>query len=61
MFADIVDFTAMCRVVEPDAVMWILNELYTAFDNLLEEHGVYKARCRPGQGCKGVGWGGKRT
>ena len=42
MFADIVGFTSMCKRVSPARVMSFLNELYSAFDDLVEIYRVYK-------------------
>ncbi|GLI67458.1 hypothetical protein VaNZ11_011655 [Volvox africanus] len=42
LFADIQGFTPMCQMLEPQVVMAFLNDLFTCFDNRLEEFGVYK-------------------
>ena len=42
LFADIVGFTSMCRKVEPEDVMGMLNDLYLRFDALTTQHDVYK-------------------
>ncbi|KXZ53574.1 hypothetical protein GPECTOR_6g491 [Gonium pectorale] len=42
LFADIKGFTPMCGVLEPHAVMAMLNELFSRFDELLDQHGVFK-------------------
>ena len=42
LFADIVSFTTMCNEVPAQAVMAFLNDLFTKFDALVEQHGVYK-------------------
>ena len=42
MFADIVGFTSLCKRLPPTRVMTFLNELYSAFDELVAIYGVYK-------------------
>ncbi|KAG2427330.1 hypothetical protein HXX76_012525 [Chlamydomonas incerta] len=42
VFADIVGFTAMCQRLHPARVMAFLDDLYNAFDHLLDETGCYK-------------------
>lgn len=42
LFADIVGFTEMSKEVPPIAVMTFLNGLYSAYDALCDEYGVYK-------------------
>ncbi|KAG2453348.1 hypothetical protein HYH02_001572 [Chlamydomonas schloesseri] len=42
LFADIVGFTPMCKEVEPREVMAMLQELYSRYDAMLDECGVYK-------------------
>ncbi|GIL79504.1 hypothetical protein Vretifemale_8788, partial [Volvox reticuliferus] len=42
LFADIPGFTPMCNEVEPRQTMTLLNELYSRYDALLDEYGVYK-------------------
>ncbi|KAG2427333.1 hypothetical protein HXX76_012528 [Chlamydomonas incerta] len=42
VFADIVGFTAMCQQLHPARVMAFLDDLYNAFDHLLDETGCYK-------------------
>jgi hypothetical protein len=39
----------MCNEVSPSSVMVFLNDLFTEFDSLVEEHGVYKVEvcCLP--------------
>ncbi|KAJ1486720.1 nucleotide cyclase, partial [Baffinella frigidus] len=41
-FSDIIGFTSMVEEMTPIEVMRMLNELYTIFDALVEEHDVYK-------------------
>ena len=56
MFADIVGFTSICKSVSPAAVMALLNELYTAFDDLVSTFNVYKvgvSRVRHGERQRG--------
>ena len=42
LFADIVGFTSMSKEVDPAEVMHFLNTLYSRYDQLLDEWGVYK-------------------
>lgn len=42
LFCDVVGFTSMSKEVEPSAVMTFLNELYSQFDQLVDERGLYK-------------------
>ncbi|KXZ47891.1 hypothetical protein GPECTOR_32g504 [Gonium pectorale] len=42
LFADIKSFTPMCGQVEPQQVMRFLNDLYSRYDALLDDYGVYK-------------------
>ncbi|GFR51108.1 hypothetical protein Agub_g13438, partial [Astrephomene gubernaculifera] len=42
LFADIQGFTPMCKVLPPRVVMSFLNTLFTRFDAMLDEYGVYK-------------------
>ena len=53
LFTDICGFTDMSKQVEPVEVMHFLNCLYSRYDLLLNEWGVYKVR--PG-GQGGGGW-----
>ena len=55
LFTDICGFTDMSKQVEPVEVMHFLNCLYSRYDLLLNEWGVYKVR--PG----GQGGGGFTT
>ena len=40
----IVGFTSMSKQVKPDQVMGYLNELFTAFDELVDTYKIYKVR-----------------
>ena len=42
LYADIVGFTAFAKSVEPSIVMGFLNNLFQAFDELCDQHNVYK-------------------
>ncbi|KAJ9530129.1 hypothetical protein QJQ45_023407 [Haematococcus lacustris] len=42
LFADIRGFTTMCNTLPPEEVMMFLNGMFTAFDALVEQHGLYK-------------------
>jgi class 3 adenylate cyclase len=44
LFADIVGFTPMAEVRSPQAVVGILNELFTEFDRLAEQFGLEKIK-----------------
>ena len=44
LFADIADFTPMSERMTPDAVVQMLNELFTAFDGLATTHGIEKIK-----------------
>ena len=41
-FVDIVDFTNLCASSSPIQIIDLLNELFSAFDALIEQHDVYK-------------------
>ena len=42
LFTDIVTFTNISSVVKPIQIVDMLNALYSQYDVLIEEHGVYK-------------------
>ncbi|KAJ9529778.1 hypothetical protein QJQ45_014541 [Haematococcus lacustris] len=42
LFADITSFTSMCSQLPPTEIMSFLNGLFTEFDELVEQHGIYK-------------------
>ncbi len=44
LFADIVDFTAMSNHRSPIEMVNLLNQIFSAFDNLAEEHGLEKIK-----------------
>jgi class 3 adenylate cyclase len=44
LFADIVDFTGRSRRITPQAVVRLLNELFSAFDELAEQLGLEKIK-----------------
>ena len=44
LFADIVGFTAMSQRRTPEELVAFLNELFSAFDQLAEEHGLEKIK-----------------
>jgi class 3 adenylate cyclase len=44
LFADLVDFTRGSERASPDAVVEVLNELFTAFDELAQRHGLEKIK-----------------
>jgi class 3 adenylate cyclase len=44
LFADIVDFTGRSRRISPEAVVRLLNELFSAFDELAEQLGLEKIK-----------------
>jgi adenylate cyclase len=44
LFADIVDFTRMSEGSTPSQVVELLNELFTRFDELAEQHGLEKVK-----------------
>ena len=43
LFSDIVGWTAMSETVPTHQLLDLLNELFSAFDELTEKHGVFKA------------------
>lgn len=44
LFADIVSFTALTSDTEPEALVALLNDLFSRFDRLAEAHGVEKIK-----------------
>jgi class 3 adenylate cyclase len=44
LFADIVGFTAVASRTSPEALVTMLNELFSAFDKLAEKHGLEKIK-----------------
>lgn len=44
LFADIVGFTAIAAVTPPDETVALLNELFSAFDTLVDDHGLEKIK-----------------
>jgi adenylate cyclase len=42
LFADLVGFTTLTNVLSPNEMVELLNEIYSHFDSLLEEHDVEK-------------------
>ncbi len=44
MFCDIVGFTSYSEKVAPQALVTVLNELFSRFDDLAEKHGVEKIK-----------------
>ena len=44
LFADIVDFTPFAERTEPERVVGVLDEIFSAFDALAERHGVEKIK-----------------
>jgi class 3 adenylate cyclase len=44
LFADIVGFTTMSQKMPPEAVVNMLDELFSLFDRLAEEHGLEKIK-----------------
>jgi class 3 adenylate cyclase/HAMP domain-containing protein len=44
LFADIVGFTALSQRTTPEALVGMLDELFTAFDRLAEKHGLEKIK-----------------
>jgi class 3 adenylate cyclase len=44
LFADIVNFTPLSEGIAPEAVVQILDELFSAFDQLAQRHGLEKIK-----------------
>jgi guanylate cyclase len=44
LFADIVGFTPMSAALEPSEVVTLLNRVFTAFDQLVDAHGLEKIK-----------------
>src|SRR3712207_8147306 len=44
LFADVVGFTPLSAAIEPEAVVELLNEVFTCFDHLADRHGVEKIK-----------------
>ncbi|MBI2769195.1 MAG: adenylate/guanylate cyclase domain-containing protein [Burkholderiales bacterium] len=44
MFADIVGFTAFSRGLPPDALVMVLGQIFSSFDDLVERHGLEKIK-----------------
>ncbi|MCX5743834.1 MAG: HAMP domain-containing protein [Proteobacteria bacterium] len=44
MFADLVGFTSLSAVTSPEALVTMLNELFSMFDRLAEKHGLEKIK-----------------
>ena len=44
LFADIVGFTNIASTITPNETVILLNELFSAFDRLVEEHGLEKIK-----------------
>ena len=44
LFADIVGFTELSSSMRPDQLVAVLNEVFTVFDDLVEEHGLEKVK-----------------
>lgn len=42
LFSDVVGFTRICSLISPMGVVTMLNNMYTAFDQITEQHNVYK-------------------
>ena len=44
LFADIAGFTSLSRGLPPDAVLVMLNQIFSSFDALVERHGLEKIK-----------------
>jgi class 3 adenylate cyclase len=44
LFADVVDFTPFTQRTAPERVVGVLDEIFSAFDRLAEEHGLEKIK-----------------
>lgn len=44
LFADIAGFTGFSRALPPDALVLVLNDIFSAFDELVEQHGLEKIK-----------------
>ncbi len=44
MFADIVEFTRLSSTMSPDELVTVLNDVFTAFDELVDRHGLEKVK-----------------
>ena len=44
LFADIVGFTELSSSMSPEELVAVLNEVFTVFDELVEEHGLEKVK-----------------
>jgi class 3 adenylate cyclase len=42
LFCDICSFTVIASLLDPIQIIVLLNELFSAFDSLMEKHGVFK-------------------
>ena len=42
LFSDVVGFTHICSLINPMEVVTMLNNMYTTFDQISEQHNVYK-------------------
>ncbi|HPU54653.1 MAG TPA: adenylate/guanylate cyclase domain-containing protein [Verrucomicrobiota bacterium] len=44
LLADLVGFTTLCAHIQAEEVVWLLNELFSKFDQLAEGHGLEKIK-----------------
>lgn len=44
LFADLVGFTPFTRTIEPDKLLFYLNQIFTHFDDLTEQYGLEKIK-----------------